>query len=447
MWFTVLLLAALLSVEAADTTPPVLKISRARGYLYHILLTVQSNEDGMVYCGALRNTGSGTYVPSVYQLTTGTGLDGYGTHSVTANTFTQVLVVNLLPSRVYDLYCYATDAVLNGISLTAIGNTRQAMVATASGGDYTPPTIAYVSPYQAIDSLEVTVYLQMSEDGVIYCVACQDHGSGTTAPTGNQIKHGNGVYDAWGKVDIIASNLYKGYIIFQGLAEDTAYDVYCFGVDMSGNGIDGSPAYAIDQTKIDATNRTVHTLAVFVATRFYLMTPAAGTVRYDVEPATWNQLLPSSWGQGCLERRTIESWRTPLEIAGAQVVNHASHATLGCEGLPAVPRLGGPFLALLRRGRCTFTQKALEAHAAGFAGLLVIDSIYGGLPDMTAPVDDTIVQVPAWITSSAIGDTIIAALSGTPPGFATADVAEVHRKPKLGERQKDEFGLRRYATM
>jgi len=89
-------------------------------------------------------------------------------------------------------------------------------------------------------------------------------------------------------------------------------------------------------------------------------------------------------------------------------------------------------------------------YNAGFDGLVAIDfqvSPYRGtLPDMTAnDLDDTI-AVPGWLVGRSDGDTILQALSNFSGPQVRLSVKDVHRKPRIGERQLDNFGMRLYIT-
>eukprot|EP00434_Breviolum_minutum_P030935 symbB.v1.2.027357.t3/scaffold2799.1/size70062/6 len=160
--------AALLSSVLADTTAPVLQIEDAQAFIFHILMTVRINEDGRIYCGALETATS--YTPSIFQMTTGSGLVGYDSATVSAFSYVNLVVGVLVPSTTYDVFCYAEDLFLNGFTLAQVAGTKLTL-ATASGGDYTAPTFSYVSPTFVVESIAVSVYFQLNEDGTVWCVA------------------------------------------------------------------------------------------------------------------------------------------------------------------------------------------------------------------------------------------------------------------------------------
>ncbi|CAE8596721.1 unnamed protein product, partial [Polarella glacialis] len=394
----------------ADTTPPSLNVLTVQAYIFHILVTVQMDETGIIYCGAVLHSGS--YTPSAYELKTGTNLKGHGSVNAAANTRSNVVVNGLSASTSYDLFCYAEDASFNGISNAAILATKKPSVITASGGDYVAPVLKYVAPYFTAESQALYINVEMSEDGTVWSVALKDSGSGTTVPTSSAIMNNVGV-DSWGTHPIAAQQLYKATIRLGGLQEDTVYDIYSFARDMSGNGIDNTPAYPSNVTKIAETKFAgLRTLAVWIPSKVSVAY-AIGSTEYALEPATWNTHLPKCLpGVGSSHFRCgpdLESWSTPPVLTNSQLVSLASHASAGCSGhLQATPPASGTYVLLLRRGKCAFAKKALQAERAGYSGLLLVDHQTnldrGVLPDMTAESQDATISIPAWIIGKTNGE-------------------------------------------
>eukprot|EP00913_Durusdinium_trenchii_P013222 g12411.t1 len=200
-----------LFLAAADTTPPVLHIEDAQPFIFHVLMTVRLNEDGTIYCGALETLSS--YTPSIAQKLGDVNL----------------VVGILTPATLYDVFCYAEDLFVNGLTLAQVAGTKTSL-ATASGGDYTAPTFSYISPNYQVESIAMTLYFQLSEDGTVWCVAKVDTGSGTTRPLASDFLLDQNV-DAWGTQTVSAALSYQASITLTGLTEDTDYDVYCFAED------------------------------------------------------------------------------------------------------------------------------------------------------------------------------------------------------------------------
>lgn len=438
----------LISSATVDNTPPALVVSYVQPFIKHVLVTVQLNEDGTVWCGALLNSGAGTYTPSSFQLKTGQLLDAQGSTSVVANEFPQLGLLGLRPGTMYDVYCYAEDTWINGISNDAIAATRQEGIVTASGGDYVIPVLEYTAPYAVVANTHIVLYLEMSEDGEVWCVAIRDLGSGTQPPSRTQIVDNIGV-DSWARESALASNNYKVILTLGGLMEGTTYDAYCFARDMSGNGIDGTPSYVEDTSAISSTRRAGMTTMSILKPSLFRVTDGSATVEYTVQPATWNAQLPRVVISGNQERQDLESWRSPIALAGAGLVSLAMHATLGCSKLPPAPRSGN-WLALLRRGRCSFEEKASRASRAGFQGIVIIDSLYdpprGVLADMTAGPADGKIPIPGWLVGRTHGEALASLAITTVSGPLALYVSDLRRKPRLGPGQSDDFGLRVYAT-
>lgn len=439
-------LLVLLGASPGHGTTPILHVVNVQPFIFHCLVTVEMNEEGMAYCGALVNAGGGTYTPSVYQMMSGTGLDGHGSTSVQPHVHKHVIVTGLVPATPYDVYCYGEDLMLNGIGTAGIAATRQAGVVTASGGDYVAPVLEYFSPFEVIENTAITVYIRLSEDGTVWCVARQDAVWGTAAPSASQIRDNRDV-DSWATKQITAANLYEATVRLGGLLEDTLYRTYCFAEDMSGNGIDGTPALPADPAAIDATRRNVTTLFIRSAARFELMTVAGGSV-YHVEPATWNLQLPRQAVSGCQARTDLEAWNAPLLLEDAALLRPGPGlAAWGCAAPVAAPRGGGPFILVLLRGKCGFAEKAARAHRAGYHGLLIVDHQLGApsdeLPDMTALDGDAAIEIPGWLIGKSDGEAVLSAVASS-ADRVTANVADVRRKPRLGDFQSDEFGSRSY---
>jgi len=422
---------------ALDTAPPVLDVVNVQPFILHCLVTISLDEEGYVYCGALMSAAGGTYTPSAFQLKTGSGLDGHGLSAAHPNTHTHVILAGLSPGTAYDVYCYAEDLLLNGVAAAEVAASRQPGVVTASGGDYVAPTLEYVAPLEVIENTAITLFVRLSEDGTVWCVARQDRGAGTVAPSAAQVR-GNLDVDAWGVEAVTAAGSYKAAVRLPGLREGSVYDAYCFAVDASGNGLDGSPALVPDPGAIGATKRAgLRTLLRLQATELRVHT-STGERRCAAEPAAWNSLLPRQAAPG--------SWGPP-SFQAAGLVAPAAAASHGCGQLPAAPRGGGPLVAVLRRGRCGFGEKALRAQRAGYHGILLVDHqrepAVARLPDMTAGERDHAVRIPGWAVGHGDGEDILGNISiSVVP--VTASVADVRRKPRLGDFQSDEFGLRRY---
>merc|ERR1719171_2572614 len=114
--------------------------------------------------------------------------------------------------------------------------------------------------------------------------------------------------------------LYKAAVKLTGLVEGATYDAYCFGEDMSLNGMDGSPAFPPDPNAVASTKKAgMTTLTHLNATRFQVVHMVDGRVSdyYWAEPATWNRFLPRHVMSGMQRREHLESWSTPMELSGA----------------------------------------------------------------------------------------------------------------------------------
>lgn len=441
------LFAVWLLNTVCSTSALTLQVTYSHSTMYLFFLQVQLDEDGEVYCAARLNPSDN---PSVSMMIYNTGLDGWRRTSVQANTVTAVIIMSLTPGQVYDLYCYAENAYLSGhpshsnTGDAGIASSKLTAVSTASGGDYIVPEFSYTAPYEEAGSAAVRLFTQLNEEGTVYCGAVAN---GSVQPTRYQLE-GNIDLLAWASGSAYPHDNYKATIRLEPLSPDTTYDFYCFAEDTSGNGIDGLPAYVENSTKITETKRTIKTLFIYLPTQF-TVTAAEASTSYVVQPASWNNDLPNRFISGNQERRDLECWSTPLALVGASIVSHEADIARGCKKLPSVPRGGGPFVAILRRGGCSFHQKATRAYGAGFHGLIVIDhrnTLNNTLPDMTSESDDADreIQIPSWIIGKTDGESVASAAAVF--GAAKLDVTDVFRKPKLNRFIVDEFGGRFYAT-
>lgn len=429
----------------SDTTPPAISVVNVHAFIFHLLATVELNEEGTVWCGAILNSGLGTVAPSAVQMKNDLPpVAGRGTSTVSANTQTNIPIIGLSPGTVYDVYCYAEDVWFNGMQPAAIDATKQEALVTASGGDYNRPIFSYVPPFQIVESTTIKVYVKLNEDGNVWCVAKRDTGGGTTEPTSHEIINNIGV-DGWATAVIVAQNLYIAGMLIYGLLEGSTYDVYCFAKDVAGNGIDNTPSLTRDTTAITATKRSgIATDTTLIAAAFTLQGPGGVVLPYSVEPATWNPYLPKIVTSGNQERRDLESWNAPLVFLEAWLMSHSDLESRGCTHVPAPPP-GFVWLALVRRGGCTFHEKAIRAHLAGYQGLIVINSQNGKLPDMTANSLDAAAKIPSWIISNTDGGALAQAIADANSPLAIS-VEDVRNKPRLGAWQSDSFGERSYIT-
>lgn len=436
--------------DAQDSTPPVLTVVDTQAFIFHFLLTVTLDEDGAVYCGSLPIESS--YTPSIYQMVTGENLVGHGSAQVPAGAFRQIIISSLSPGSGYDIFCYAEDAALNGFDVAGIAASLLPTMYTASGGDYTPPTLSYVPPYEVLENTAVSVYVQLSEDGTVWCAAVPDLGAGTSAPTSGELQNNMNVF-RWASLSMVAEHDYKAGFRFTDLDEDSLFDVYCFARDMSGNGIDGTPAWIEDPDAIANTKRAgLRTLTTLRATRLEVTNSAGVRTQLDATPATWNLLMPSSVRQGSRECRDLVSRNAPLALSRMLLANHAAQGRASCAQLPPAPRFGA-WLALALRGGCPFAEKAGQtikarrASRAGYSGLIVIDHQSEPhlriLPEMTAHGRDAEVTVPGWLVSATDGATLASAATTSE---LLVDVQDIRRKPRLANLQSDIFGLRIYAA-
>lgn len=182
---------------------------------------------------------------------------------------------------------------------------------------------------------------------------------------------------------------------------------------------------------------------------------ASGTVAHVVaNPARWNHWLPRACATG-------EGWRCRCPPSAGPVsaaVNGplisspfdlAGQLGSACDGnVPAAPRPRLSAVLFVRRGICSFQEKAAIAQKAGYCGLLVANDksgcphrYYGvhEVPDMTAGPYDEELDIPAWLVARSDADILEGLqLHGT----VTIEVQDSPRKPPLGNGETDGFGLR-----
>mmetsp|Transcript_78786 Transcript_78786/g.255263 ORF Transcript_78786/g.255263 Transcript_78786/m.255263 type:complete len:203 (-) Transcript_78786:214-822(-) len=172
---------------------------------------------------------------------------------------------------------------------------------------------------------------------------------------------------------------------------------------------------------------------------------------YQARPAAWNAWLPN-FGKPKLSYTTPldrESHNLQPSFYGRLVMDPGSAngtRSLGCDPLVAAPRFEATAL-LVERGLCRFRDKALNAYRAGYAAVVVANTLPGmdKVPDMTAaPADDREVEVPAWAVSSEAGVQLRAWLELD--HSIRLEIEDVPRRPQLGAFQEDAYGLRLVAA-
>jgi Zn-dependent metalloprotease len=77
----------------------------------------------------------------------------------------------------------------------------------------------------------------------------------------------------------------------------------------------------------------------------------------------------------------------------------------GCSALTNAAAVSGK-IALVNRGTCTFTQKVLNAQAAGAVGVVIANNAATGLPGMGAAPGSENVTIPSLGVQQAVGDSI-----------------------------------------
>jgi len=189
---------------------------------------------------------------------------------------------------------------------------------------------------------------------------------------------------------------------------------------------------------------------------------SSSILTHEANPARWNAWQPqrcpatARWRCSCPSPpgKPTSAATGPMYAASNGIYRGLGQ---GCASnmLPAAPTRQGAVL-LSRRGGCTFYQKALIAHEAGFCGLLVanvrsgvpVHRTYGlvELPDMTAEPEalDSSVMTPAWSISKAAGDAIYSFFLAN--GTVLVQALDDPQKTALGSFQADEFGVRDHQT-
>eukprot|EP00928_Gymnodinium_smaydae_P045360 TRINITY_DN30252_c0_g1_i1.p2 TRINITY_DN30252_c0_g1~~TRINITY_DN30252_c0_g1_i1.p2 ORF type:complete len:192 (-),score=18.74 TRINITY_DN30252_c0_g1_i1:107-682(-) len=156
--------------------------------------------------------------------------------------------------------------------------------------------------------------------------------------------------------------------------------------------------------------------------------------------------------------RPTDRWRLLFHLAAlvsawagrareTAVQCHQPHAGVVERWIRRVPQV-----LLVRRGGCAFSLKVAAAAAAGYCAVIVANFRAGAphpyyglaeLPDMTAEPpggSDESMPIPAWLISRAAGDILEAAAAAG--GAVHVSVRDEPRKPALGNRQSDAFGIR-----
>lgn len=130
--------------------------------------------------------------------------------------------------------------------------------------------------------------------------------------------------------------------------------------------------------------------------------PAGGQVT-TYEVANDGSGGTDQWG------RAIDSIWIEVPLAKA----FASGDSLGCG--PITTDVAGKF-ALVRRGSCTFTQKAAEAQTAGAIGVIIANNAPGaGVAGMAFSTGFGTVDVPVIMVTKELGDLLYAALNAGEP--------------------------------
>jgi hypothetical protein len=177
-------------------------------------------------------------------------------------------------------------------------------------------------------------------------------------------------------------------------------------------------------------------------------------------PAVWNVYLPN-FGRPKLSHLAPldrESYNIQPSFDGRLIpgVDAASDFNLsvvnsskayGCGLLAAAPPLEA-VAVLLERGLCSFRQKAMSAHNAGFKAILVVSTQRNSslVPDMTAaPSSNEAVEVPAWAVSRTDGETLRDWLASD--HSIRLEVQDIPRRPNAGPFAQDAYGIRRVFAM
>mmetsp|Transcript_1816 Transcript_1816/g.3718 ORF Transcript_1816/g.3718 Transcript_1816/m.3718 type:complete len:213 (-) Transcript_1816:154-792(-) len=168
---------------------------------------------------------------------------------------------------------------------------------------------------------------------------------------------------------------------------------------------------------------------------------------YVGKPAVWNAFLPN-FGKPKLSYTTPmdrESYNLQPSFRGRVVINPADFnrsRSFGCEPLAAAPPHEA-VAVLVDRGLCGFREKALNAWRAGYAALLLANSVPGAgrVPDMSAaPSADSEVELPGWSLSKTDGEALRTWLAVE--HSLRLKVEDDPRRPALGVFQEDQYGLR-----
>jgi len=126
----------------------------------------------------------------------------------------------------------------------------------------------------------------------------------------------------------------------------------------------------------------------------------------------------------------------------------AAGDALACAAVQAAP-VRGDLAVLVERGRCSFKEKAWNAHQGGYKALIVSNNpplpSPENLPDMeTTPGVDKEVQIPAWLVTREDGELLRSWL--LTDHSIQLQVSGENPRPQLGTFQADNFGLREYRT-
>lgn len=105
-------------------------------------------------------------------------------------------------------------------------------------------------------------------------------------------------------------------------------------------------------------------------------------------------------GAGALSDAAVVPTRDIVIPPGAT----PSTSTSGCEAADFTPAPSGAAVALVQRGTCTFRQKALNAQAAGYDGVVIFNEGQPGRQDLlNGTLGDVGVTIPVVGTSYAVG--------------------------------------------
>lgn len=130
---------------------------------------------------------------------------------------------------------------------------------------------------------------------------------------------------------------------------------------------------------------------------------------FDYTEATFEQVSPTATRYGNFAVNQFTPLATGTTTAPLQRVG-AGDATPGCEAADFAGFTAGN-VALIQRGGCAFTQKSLNAKAAGATGVVIFDNVTGPLVGMIGEAPG--LGIPAIFTTLAQGTAIAAALPMT----------------------------------